>query len=161
DATHLRFFTYATVLKLFLDCGLTPSFVGASSAPLPPGLLEALTPVLRQLGLHPGRTRRYLEVSQFVVRGEPLGWEEGGGEPGESLTVVAAVSDEAVLRANLLSSPCLAPGSPHEVLLFRGAKSAAEALNRGLEQAKHSVVVYAHQDVYLPRGWDQRLWQQW
>src|SRR5262249_54502863 len=70
-------------------------------------------------------------------------------------------SDESLLCANLLRSPCLEPGSPHELLLFHGASSAAEVLNRGLEQATHEVVVCVHQDVYLPRGWDRRFWQQW
>jgi hypothetical protein len=73
------------------------------------------------------------------------------------MTFIACVSDEATLKANLLASPCLGPGSPHQVLLYRGAASAAEGLNRGLEQARHRPVVCVHQDVYLPRGWDARL----
>src|SRR5205085_11106867 len=36
DAGHLRFFSYTTALKMFLDCGLASAFVGASSLPLPP-----------------------------------------------------------------------------------------------------------------------------
>src|SRR5262249_2575096 len=75
----------------------------------------------------------------------------------EPVTFVACVSDEDVLGSNLLASPDLAPGSPHEVLLFRGCMSAAEGLNAGLAAARHRWVVCLHQDVYLPRGWVARF----
>jgi hypothetical protein len=112
--------------------------------------------VLAHLGLHPGRTRRYLDASQYVVRATPLPEADAPGDAAEPLTFVACVSDEATLRANLLASPCLRPGTPHEVLLFRGCPSAADGLNRGLAQARHQLVVTLHQDVYLPRGWPAR-----
>jgi GT2 family glycosyltransferase len=73
---------------------------------------------------------------------------------------VVCGSDEAVLNANLLSSPCLAAGTPHEVLLMSGFSSAAAGLNRGLELAGNDWVVCVHQDVYLPEGWPQRFRQQ-
>ena len=46
-----------------------------------------------------------------------------------SLSVVACVSDQAILEANLLASPGLtAPGSPHEVILIHDAPSTAAGL---------------------------------
>jgi hypothetical protein len=76
------------------------------------------------------------------------------------LSFVVCVNDNAILSANLLSSPCLAHGSPHEILLMRNAPSAAAGLNLGLERARHELVVCVHQDVHLPQGWDRRLvWQ--
>jgi hypothetical protein len=74
---------------------------------------------------------------------------------------VVCVSDEAVLKERLLSSPCLAADSPHELLLMRNCRSAAEGLNRGLALARHPLVVCVHQDVYLPREWPPRFWQQY
>ena len=53
-----------------------------------------------------------------------------------SLTFVACVSDQSVLESNLLASPCLAGGSPHEVVLLKNSSSAADGLNRGIERTK-------------------------
>jgi hypothetical protein len=76
------------------------------------------------------------------------------------LTFVACVSNEEILAANLLASPCLKPGSGHEVILVKNCRSAADGLNFGLARARHEFVVCLHQDVRLPPGWDQRLIQQ-
>jgi Glycosyltransferase like family len=76
------------------------------------------------------------------------------------LTFVACVSDEGILRANLLASACLGSGSPHEVILVKNCRSAADGLNFGIARARHQLVVCIHQDVHLPPGWDHRLIQQ-
>jgi Glycosyltransferase like family len=76
------------------------------------------------------------------------------------LTFVACVSDEVTLRANLLASACLQPGTVHEVILIKNCRSAADGLNLGITRARHEFVVCLHQDVRLPPGWDQRLIQQ-
>lgn len=73
------------------------------------------------------------------------------------MTFVVCVSDEASLAGNLLASDCLAGGSPHQVLTFLGAPTAAAGLNAGLDRAEHDWVVLLHQDVHLPPGWDRRL----
>jgi glycosyltransferase involved in cell wall biosynthesis len=77
------------------------------------------------------------------------------------LSFVVCVTDDAILQANLLASPCPRPGSPHEVILVRDATSAGAGLNRALERAGHELVVCVHQDVYLPRGWDRRIVEQY
>ena len=76
------------------------------------------------------------------------------------ITVVACTNDDAQLAHNLLASPCLVDGR-HEVLLYAGMTSAAEGLNRGIEEASNDVVVLVHQDVYLPGWWPAQLWAQW
>ena len=77
------------------------------------------------------------------------------------LSFVVCVSDEQLLRANLLRSPCLAPDSPHEVILLPGCTSAAEGYNPALARARHGLLVFLHQDVYLPQGWPQRFLRQY
>lgn len=72
-----------------------------------------------------------------------------------NFTVISAVNNEEVLQSCLLSSPCLASASG--VLLKRGYKSAALAYNAAIDEAKTDVLVFVHQDVFLPAGWDQRL----
>jgi hypothetical protein len=77
------------------------------------------------------------------------------------LTIVAAVNNEDVLRANLLASPCLQGDHDHQLILTRGAKSAAEVYNAGIAAAEHPIVVLVHQDVYLPEGWPELFRSRW
>jgi hypothetical protein len=77
------------------------------------------------------------------------------------VSFVAGVSDDEVLRNNLMASPCIAePGSPHQVIQVREGHQVGAKLNFGLEQARNEWVVCIHQDVWLPPGCDVRLIQQ-
>lgn len=69
------------------------------------------------------------------------------------LTFVALANNEDILRQNLLASPCLQKPHPHQVIIQQGCDSAARAYNAALGQAVNEVVVFVHQDVYLPRFW--------
>lgn len=71
---------------------------------------------------------------------------------------VAAVNKPEVLAANLAASPSL---SRHPGLLNiqENCSSASIAYNRGLQETTAEIVVFAHQDVYLPEGWDMLLEQ--
>jgi SAM-dependent methyltransferase len=160
DATHLRFFTYSTLIKLFLDAGFEPEIVDTTVLPAPKEFLAAAQPLLKHLGLDASRTQRCLDACQYIFQGTPLAEPPGDGQSARPLTFVACVSNEAILQANLLSSPCLRSGTPHEVLVVRHCRSAAEGLNEGIRRAKHDAVVCVHQDVYLPEGWVERFWNQ-
>ena len=70
-----------------------------------------------------------------------------------NLSFVVAVNSPEVLQRNLLASPCLASGK-HELVLQEGFNSAAKAYNHGLAQCSNELVVFVHQDVFLPEGWD-------
>lgn len=72
-----------------------------------------------------------------------------------NFTVVSAVNNEAVLESCLLSSPCL--GAADAVLLKRGYSSAARAYNSAIAESKTDILVFVHQDVFLPAGWDTQL----
>lgn len=72
-------------------------------------------------------------------------------------SIVAAVNDEGVLNKTLLASPAI--GSDCEVILRRGYASAGKAYNSGLAAARNDVVVFAHQDVFLPATWPWHLQQ--
>lgn len=69
------------------------------------------------------------------------------------LTFVVLASDQEILRQNLLASPCLKDPNPHQVIIQQGYDSASRAYNAALLQAANEVVVFIHQDVYLPRFW--------
>ena len=171
DATHLRFYTYSTWIKLFLDAGYIPQISQQIHFPMPKDLEQAVQPLFRYWGLNPDRTKKYLEAYQYIFSATP--YQPGSNNASNAthvntntitnvrpLSFVVCVSDEQILRDNLLSSPCLAEDSIHEILLMPYCANAAEGSNRGLESAKHEIVVCVHQDVYLPRGWDQQFAQQ-
>lgn len=160
DATHLRFFTHATIFKLFLDAGYLPDRQRVVAKPLSDQFMHDATPLLQHLRMDPHRGRSLLEAFQYVISGRPLPEvsEEFATVP---ITFVACVNDEAQLNSNLLRSPCLAPGTPHEVILQREQSNAAQGLNEGLARAQHALVVFVHQDMYLPRGWDTRFTRSW
>lgn len=74
------------------------------------------------------------------------------------LVIVAAVNDDDILKQNLLASPMVAKGGV-KVICERGHACAGKAYNAGLSQTDADYVIFAHQDVYLPTGWDLRLIQ--
>jgi glycosyltransferase involved in cell wall biosynthesis len=73
---------------------------------------------------------------------------------------VAAVNDSEVLQRNLLMSPDINQGHLR-LVECRGFKSASLAYNHGLDTTQEDIVVFVHQDVYLPKGWlaqvDQKI----
>jgi hypothetical protein len=76
------------------------------------------------------------------------------------LSFVVCVSDTLLLQDNLLASPCLQAGSPHEVISVLNAPSVADGLNAALDRALHEWVVLVHYDVHLPLGWDRQIIRQ-
>lgn len=72
------------------------------------------------------------------------------------LQIVAAVNDDAILAHNLMRSAII---RDHKVALkcYRGAASASQAYNQGLNETSAPIVVFAHQDVFLPDDWAERL----
>ncbi|MEO5620503.1 MAG: hypothetical protein ABIQ85_06245 [Cypionkella sp.] len=72
------------------------------------------------------------------------------------LALVCASHSDEILDANLRRSPMIAE-SRRPLHLEREASSAAIAYNRALDATTAEVVVFAHHDTYLPRGWDALL----
>ena len=159
DSTHLRFFTYMTFAKLMLDAGFLPRIEDRIRSGEAEPLVEAAAPLLTHCRVHPDAALEPLDTFQYVVSGRKLPDTPSrfGSTP---ITFVACVNDDDQLESNLLRSPCLDPGTPHEVILMRGQTSAADGFNTALEKARHDLVVFVQQDIYLPRGWDSRFLEQ-
>lgn len=67
---------------------------------------------------------------------------------------VSCVSHWDVARERLLASPCLQPGE-RPLWLRWNASSAAQAFNDVMDtQPAQRWIVWVHQDVFLPEGWD-------
>lgn len=67
-------------------------------------------------------------------------------------SLIAAVNSEEILEGCLARSPDVALGRL-ALTAIRGARSMAEAYNRGLDASGGKYALLAHQDVYLPHGW--------
>jgi hypothetical protein len=87
------------------------------------------------------------------------------GQVTRKLNFVTCASNLKVLSEHLLSSPCLRNGG-HSLTVFFNAPSAAHGFNAAmiaasntadLSQSNFSWLVWAHQDVFLPQGWDLRF----
>ena len=68
-------------------------------------------------------------------------------------TFVVALNNREVFEHNFLLSPCLHPEHSHEILLQERYMSASTAYNEAIERSSNDLVVFCHQDLYLPEGW--------
>lgn len=159
DGTHLRFFTYMTLAKLLLDAGFLLRIEDRIRSGEAQHFVEPAAPLLTHCRVHPDTALEPLDTYQYVVSGSTLP-DPPAGFASEPITFVACVNDEDQLESNLLRSPCLDPGTPHEVILMRDQTSAADGFIKALEKARHDLVVFAQQDIYLPRGWDSQFRRQ-
>lgn len=66
-------------------------------------------------------------------------------------SLIAAVNDEEVLQRSLLRSPDLEDAT--DVIFKRGFARVGAAYNAALTEARGDLLIFAHQDVYLPPGW--------
>lgn len=76
-----------------------------------------------------------------------------------SVSVAAAVNNAGVLDNCLGRSPDICAGAL-SLRIYQGARSASIAYNQALDETSADVLVLAHQDVYLPQGFLQRLTEQ-
>jgi SAM-dependent methyltransferase len=159
DATHLRFFTYMSFAKLLLDAGFLPRVHDRIRSGVAQDLVEQAAPLLTYCGVHPDLALEPLDTYQYIVGGRKLP-DAPGRFAATPITFVACVNDDDQLESNLLRSPCLDPGTPHELILMRRQTSAAGGFNTALEKAQHDLVVFVQQDIYLPRGWDSQFVEQ-
>lgn len=71
----------------------------------------------------------------------------------KNITFVVAVNDRESFKTNFLASPCLRAPYEHQILVQEGFVSAAKAYNDAIGKAFHDLVVFCHQDIFLPDNW--------
>jgi hypothetical protein len=71
----------------------------------------------------------------------------------DSITFVVAVNDRKIFAENFLSSPCLSGPRKHQFITQEGFRSAAAAYNEAIDRADNDLIVFVHQDVFLPEPW--------
>lgn len=76
--------------------------------------------------------------------------------PTHQFCVVVASNNDSSLKHNLMASDMIS--SEHVPLhIERNAESAALAYNHGIDSSTAPIIIFAHQDVYFPPGWERRL----
>jgi hypothetical protein len=76
-----------------------------------------------------------------------------------AITFAVAVNDSHLLERTLLTSPCLQEPHPHQILVQCNFRSAAQAYNDAIDRSRNDLIVFCHQDVYLPATWIPQLQQ--
>ena len=159
DGAPARSFTAPSLIKTFLDAGYLPRIIDRRQQAAPESWLEAMRASAARLGLDATAFAARAQTLSYIIDAQAL-VDTAADDNVAPITLGACTNNSVVLSENLLASACL-HGSRHEVLTVEGASSAGEGLNAIIEQAQHELVVLAHQDVYLPRGWVARLWEQY
>jgi ubiquinone/menaquinone biosynthesis C-methylase UbiE len=156
DSTHVRFFTHMSFTKLMLDAGYLPRIDARVGTGDGAATAERATPLLQLHGVRPDAAVASFDTYQYIFSGTALNLPD---EPfaSEPITFVVCSGDAALLESNLHRSPCLDPGTPHELLVLEGQRSTAEGYRVGWERATNDLVVFVAEDVYLPRNWDSQL----
>ncbi|HEV2393449.1 MAG TPA: hypothetical protein VG146_13945 [Verrucomicrobiae bacterium] len=72
-------------------------------------------------------------------------------------SLITASNNDSVLQSCLARSPCVSRATDFQVM--RGFASAGAAYNAGIRHSTGDILVFAHQDVYLPDGWEDCLAQ--
>lgn len=71
--------------------------------------------------------------------------------------IIAAVNNDEVLAMNLADSDVFKKNSHY---LMRDYSSASKAYNAGIDESEAEIMIFAHQDVYFPNNWFDRLAEQ-
>lgn len=71
----------------------------------------------------------------------------------ENFTFAVAVNNRAVLRKNLYLSPGFLKNDKNQVLIKENYPSASLAYNSAIDEAENEIIIFIHQDIYLPENW--------
>lgn len=151
DRTHLRFLSRSSLFKLLLDAGWLPTLQDTYVVGHPqPALVEKLKEAARVLSVPPATAENLFSTYQMIVRCKKQSAARTDGK-NLPLSVVVPVTNETQLHLNILKSPGLSEVNA-QVLLCRGAQSAAHAFQWGAANSASPWIVVCHQDVYFPKG---------
>ena len=74
-----------------------------------------------------------------------------------TITFVVSVNNCEVFESNFLASPCLRGPNDHQILVQEHFDSAAKAYNDAIERSANDLIVFCHQDIFLPEPWISQL----
>jgi hypothetical protein len=150
DRTHLRFFSQISAFKVFLDSGWLPDLKDQYVAGNPnEGWAVDLISCANKLGVSKETASRALQCYQMIIVCARS--EDTKSRTTLPLSVIVPVNNETQFALNVARSPGLQEIDA-QIIPCRGAKSAADAFERGRVQATGQWLMFCHQDVYFPAG---------
>lgn len=154
--SHIRFYTYASFIKLLLDSGLIPQIdrILLLNQPPDPGFMDIIKNGLSYFENDPHRCLTYISAYKYLYKGRLNPTFPASVQHVFPISFVCPTNDKRELRDYLLSSPIFQSSHPHQIIILENQTSAAQALMNGVVQAIHDFVVFVHQDVYLPNQFD-------
>jgi glycosyltransferase involved in cell wall biosynthesis len=75
----------------------------------------------------------------------------------KNCTFAVAVNNRELFENNFLASPCLRDRREHQILAQEGFPSASLAYNDAIDKSLDDLIVFCHQDIYLPEAWLSQL----
>src|SRR5713226_6345013 len=75
----------------------------------------------------------------------------------QNITFEVAVNNLALFQSNFMASPAFRPAHRHQILVQEKFASAATAYNDAIARSCNDLIVFAHQDIYLPQTWIGQL----
>ncbi len=57
----------------------------------------------------------------------------------------------------MLASPCFRDSDEYQILIQEGFSSAAKAYNDAIDKSENDLIVFVHQDIFLPESWIRDL----
>lgn len=78
-------------------------------------------------------------------------------ESNKKITFAVAVNNRAVFESNFLASPCLREPHHHEILVQENFESATKAYNDAIKRSTNDLIVFCHQDIFLPEAWTSEV----
>jgi hypothetical protein len=147
----------AAAYKHLLDAGWMPTIADQHPAMLPKTDLSACAARFADTLGVPRRTAdRTLGMARIIIQAVRR-FDDQPRRPGRALfSVVVPTTRVTQLRANVERSPGLKEVRA-QIISYRGARSAAEALSKSIPHCDSEWVLFCHQDVYFPKGFGEQL----
>ncbi|MEO8057838.1 MAG: hypothetical protein ABI671_05900 [Burkholderiales bacterium] len=154
---QLRYASPASLYKLLLDTGWSPTLAGETAAPpANPAFVAAAVALAESVGVPAATALRQLGTGRLIVQAQRT-FEACSAAPAPArFSVVVPTTRENQLRLNVEHSPGLREVDAR-IVSYRRAHSPAEALEASLQHVDTGWVLLCHQDVYFPVGFGQRL----
>lgn len=154
---HLRYASPASLYKLLLDTGWSPTLAGETAAPAAnPAFAAAAVALAESVGVPAVTARRQLGTGRLVVQAQRCFDACTAAPEPARFSVVVPTTRETQLRLNVEHSPGLREVDAR-LVSYRRAASPAEALAGSVQHVETDWVLLCHQDVYFPAGFGQRL----
>ena len=154
---QLRYASPASLYKLLLDTGWSPTLAGETAAQAAnPAFAAAAVALAESVGVPAATARRQLGTGRLIVQAQRSFDAPACAQEPARFSVVVPTTRETQLRLNIEHSPGLREVDAR-VVSYRRASSPAEALEGSLQYIDTDWVLLCHQDVYLPVGFGHRL----